>query len=116
MVLARTSPDSRRITPFLVPFDLPGVSVARINDMGNESIIGGIVSMEDVRLPEEYLLGDEEELGITLALIPTATPGVNIGRRHYPARQAFQNGPNSGKDVFIPLQWVIGEREGIEFE
>jgi alkylation response protein AidB-like acyl-CoA dehydrogenase len=44
MVLARTDPDSRRITPFLVPFDLPGVSIARINDMGNESIIGGIVS------------------------------------------------------------------------
>ena len=61
----------------------------------------------------DHLLGNEKELGITLALIPTNTPGVNIGRRHYPARQAFQNGPNSGKDVFIPLEWVIGEREGI---
>ena len=68
MVLARTSPDSRRITPFLVPFDLPGVSVARINDMGNESISGGIVSMEDVRLPEEYLLGDEEGKGFYAAM------------------------------------------------
>ena len=68
MVLARTDPDSRRITPFLVPFDLPGVSVARINDMGNESIIGGIVSMEDVSLPRKYLLGDEEGEGFYAAM------------------------------------------------
>jgi acyl-CoA dehydrogenase len=61
----------------------------------------------------DHLLGDEEDLGITLALIPTNTPGVNIGRRHYPARQAFMNGPTSAKDVFIPLQQVIGERAGI---
>ncbi|PTR04593.1 acyl-CoA dehydrogenase [Nitrosomonas nitrosa] len=59
------------------------------------------------------LLGSEEELGITLALIPTNTPGVNIGRRHFPLNGAFQNGPNSGKDVFIPMEWVIGGREGV---
>ena len=54
------------------------------------------------------LLGDTEELGITCALIPTSTPGVNIGRRHFPLNQAFMNGPNSGDDVFIPMSWVIG--------
>ncbi len=58
------------------------------------------------------LLGDQEDLGITLALIPTHTPGVNIGRRHFPLNGAFQNGPNSGKDVFIPMEWVIGGRGG----
>lgn len=63
----------------------------------------------------DRLLGGEEELGITLALIPTATPGVNIGRRHFPLNGAFQNGPNSGKDVFIPLEWVIGGREGVGY-
>ena len=68
MVLARTDPASRRITPFLVPFDLPGVSVTRINDMGNESIIGGIMAMEDVRLPGNYLLGDEEGKGFYAAM------------------------------------------------
>jgi len=57
------------------------------------------------------LLGDEEELGITCALIPTTTPGVNIGRRHFPLNQAFMNGPNSGKDVFIPMDWIIGGQE-----
>ena len=59
------------------------------------------------------LLGGEKDLGITLALIPTKTPGVNIGRRHFPLDAAFQNGPNSGKDVFIPMEWVIGERAGV---
>ncbi|KAB7623621.1 acyl-CoA dehydrogenase [Alkalilimnicola sp. S0819] len=61
----------------------------------------------------ERLLGGEEELGITCALIPTDTPGVEIGNRHIPLNIPFQNGPNSGRDVFIPLEWVIGGREMI---
>ncbi len=59
------------------------------------------------------ILGGEEDLGITLALIPTNTPGVNIGRRHFPLNSVFQNGPNSGDSVFIPMDWVIGEQEGV---
>ncbi|MBI1821394.1 MAG: acyl-CoA dehydrogenase [Nitrospirae bacterium] len=55
-----------------------------------------------------HLLGSKEELGITVALIPTQTPGVVIGRRHVPMNLAFQNGPNSGKDVFIPIDWIVG--------
>ncbi|PRB82056.1 acyl-CoA dehydrogenase [Pseudomonas sp. MYb185] len=54
------------------------------------------------------LLGDREELGISLALIPTDTDGVEIGRRHFPLNAAFMNGPNSGKDVFIPMDYLIG--------
>jgi acyl-CoA dehydrogenase len=61
----------------------------------------------------QHLLGEEEDVGITLALIPTDTPGVNIGRRHFPLNGAFQNGPNSGKDVFIPMEWVIGGKERV---
>ncbi|CAE6862959.1 Acyl-coenzyme A dehydrogenase [Paraburkholderia nemoris] len=61
-------------------------------------------------LDPDHLLGSEEEPGITCALIPTDHPGVNIGRRHWPLNAVFQNGPNSGKDVFIPLDWVIGGR------
>jgi acyl-CoA dehydrogenase len=56
----------------------------------------------------DRLIGDREEIGITVALIPTDLPGVEIGRRHLPAMQAFQNGPNSGSDVFIPMDLVIG--------
>ena len=56
----------------------------------------------------EHLLGDQEDIGITLALIPTDTEGVEIGRRHMPGANPFQNGPNWGKDVFIPIDWIIG--------
>jgi acyl-CoA dehydrogenase len=56
----------------------------------------------------DHLLGDRDELGITLALVPTDLPGVDIGRRHLPSMQVFQNGPNWGRDVVIPLSSVIG--------
>lgn len=61
----------------------------------------------------EHLLGEEDDLGITVALIPTHLPGVEIGRRHLPAMQVFQNGPNWGRDVFIPLDYIIGGKERI---
>ncbi|UAW97132.1 acyl-CoA dehydrogenase [Halopseudomonas nanhaiensis] len=61
----------------------------------------------------DNLLGDQEELGISLALIPTDTPGVDIGRRHFPLNAAFMNGPNSGKDVFIPMDYLIGGQDMI---
>jgi acyl-CoA dehydrogenase len=61
----------------------------------------------------DHLLGAEADLGITVALIPTHLPGVDIGRRHLPSMQVFQNGPNWGRDVFIPLDFVIGGRERI---
>ncbi len=54
------------------------------------------------------LLGDKEDLGITCALIPSSTPGVEIGNRHMPLGVAFMNGPTRGRDVFIPMDWVIG--------
>jgi acyl-CoA dehydrogenase len=56
----------------------------------------------------DRLLGQKEDIGITLALIPTNTPGISIGRRHFPLNSAFFNGPNTGQDVFIPMDWVIG--------
>lgn len=61
----------------------------------------------------DRLLGGEEDIGITCALVPTTTPGVQIGRRHLPAFQTFQNGPNWGKDVFIPMDLVIGGAERV---
>jgi acyl-CoA dehydrogenase len=59
----------------------------------------------------EHLIGDADEYGITAALIPTDTEGVVTGRRHYPLTVAFQNGPTSGKDVFVPLDYIIGGQE-----
>ncbi len=56
----------------------------------------------------DHLLGEEEELGITCALIPTDIKGVEIGRRHFPLNVPFQNGPTRGNDVFVPLDFIIG--------
>lgn len=63
ITLAKAAPDSRKITPFLVPLDAPGVSIAPIADIGCESLKGGIISLQNVRLPRRYLLGDEEGKG-----------------------------------------------------
>ena len=56
----------------------------------------------------EHLLGDKDDLGITLALLPRSTPGLEIGRRHYPLNIPFQNGPVHGKDIFAPMSTLIG--------
>jgi acyl-CoA dehydrogenase len=56
----------------------------------------------------DHLLSEKEELGITCALIPTNLSGISIGRRHFPLNVPFQNGPTQGKDVFVPLDFIIG--------
>ncbi|MBF0453842.1 MAG: acyl-CoA dehydrogenase [Magnetococcales bacterium] len=61
----------------------------------------------------DRLLGDKEEIGITLALIPTSTPHITIGNRHDPLGIPFQNGPTQGRGVFIPMDWVIGGQERV---
>lgn len=58
----------------------------------------------------DHLLGDKEDLGITLALIPRDLPGIEIGKRHDPLGVAFLNGPTYGRDVFVPLDAIIGGR------
>lgn len=59
-------------------------------------------------LDPEHLLGDKEDIGLTCALIPADTPGITKGNRHLPIGTAFFNGPTQGKNVFIPLNWIIG--------
>lgn len=61
----------------------------------------------------DHLLGGKLDLGITCALIPSSHPGVVCGRRHWPLDAVLQNGPTSGDNVFIPLDWIIGGREQI---
>lgn len=58
-----------------------------------------------------HLMGDVEDIGITLCLIPTNHPGVEVGNRHLPLMLAFMNGPTRGRDVFIPLEFIIGGEE-----
>lgn len=72
------------------------------------TVLGLAFKVED----PDGLLGGEVDLGITCALIPTNTPGITIGDRHS-VGSAFQNGPNSGEDVFVPMDWVIGGQERI---
>jgi acyl-CoA dehydrogenase len=73
------------------------------------SLIGLAFKLQD----PEHLLGEDAEPGITVALIPRETAGITIGQRHMPLNIPFQNGPVSGRDVFIPLDWVIGGRAGV---
>ncbi len=71
------------------------------------TLVGLAVNLFD----PENLLGKGEDVGITLALIPADYPGVEIGRRHFPAGSAFMNGPTSGTDVFVPMEYIIGGAE-----
>lgn len=59
------------------------------------------------------LLGDKKELGITCALLPKSHPGVELGNRHDPMGQRFYNGTTRGKDVFIPMDFIIGGQKNI---
>jgi len=96
--------EGERVLGIRVSFDKRYITLAPV-----ATVLGLAFRLSD----PDGLLGDERDLGITLALIPTDTPGVEIGRRHLPANQAFQNGPVRGKDVFIPLARVIGGRDGV---
>jgi len=57
------------------------------------------------------LIGETEDIGITLALLPRDTKGMQIGRRHFPLNNPFPNGPIVGKDVFIPIDYLLGGTE-----
>ncbi|MBA3660547.1 MAG: acyl-CoA dehydrogenase [Gammaproteobacteria bacterium] len=71
------------------------------------TVLGLAIRLND----PNHLLGDKDDIGITLCLIPTSHEGVEIGSRHFPLQLAFMNGPTRGKDVFIPLDWIIGGEE-----
>jgi acyl-CoA dehydrogenase len=59
------------------------------------------------------LLGEQPDHGITLALMPRGTPGLEVGRRHLPLNCTFQNGPVKGEGVFLPLSQLIGGEDYI---
>ena len=67
------------------------------------TVVGLAFNARDDSRPE-----GERDLGITCALIPVPTPGMEIGRRHRPMDSAFMNGPIVGEDVFVPMDWIIG--------
>lgn len=73
--------------------------------------IATIISIAFRLYDPEHLLGERDDLGITLALVPTNHPGVEVGQRHWPMFLNFMNGPCRGKDVFIPIDWIVGGRD-----
>lgn len=56
----------------------------------------------------EHLLSEVSDIGITLALIPADLPGIEKGQRHFPLNMGFMNGPLRGREVFVPLEQIIG--------
>ncbi|QSP96429.1 acyl-CoA dehydrogenase [Marinobacter salinisoli] len=73
--------------------------------------IATVVGLAFRMFDPDGLLGDKKDIGITCALIPRDTKGMEIGRRHCPIGTPFMNGPIKGKDVFIPLDYIIGGQE-----
>lgn len=70
--------------------------------------VATVVGLAFKMFDPEGLLGDQEELGITCALIPSDTEGLDIGQRHFPLNVPFQNGPIRGENIFVPLDFIIG--------
>ena len=91
--------DGRQVTGIRVSWDKRYITLAP-----EATLLGLAFRLYD----PEGLLGRGEDLGITLAIIPATHPGVEIGRRHLPCGAAFPNGPTTGTDVFIPIDWIIG--------
>jgi acyl-CoA dehydrogenase len=97
-VITEREIDGRRVRGFSVSFDKRYITLAPV-----ATVVGLAFQAIDPARPE-----GERELGITCALIPVPTAGMDIGRRHRPMNSAFMNGPVRGVDVFVPMDWVIG--------
>lgn len=94
--------DGQEIVGMRLTFDKRYITLAPI-----ATVIGLAFKLQD----PDSLLGDNTDLGITCALIPRDTAGLDIGRRHFPLNTPFQNGPIRGKDIFVPLDFIIGGKE-----
>ncbi|MBX3619844.1 MAG: acyl-CoA dehydrogenase [Rhizobacter sp.] len=97
-VLTERVIDGQRVRGFIVRFDKRYITLAPV-----ATVVGLAFQAVDERRPE-----GQQELGITCALIPVPTAGMQIGHRHRPMDSAFMNGPIHGDDVFVPMDWVIG--------
>ncbi|MBB1060089.1 acyl-CoA dehydrogenase [Marilutibacter spongiae] len=88
-----------RVVGVKLTFDKRYITLAPV-----ASLIGLAFRMYD----PDGIIGDKQDIGITLALVPRDTAGIDIGRRHFPLNSPFQNGPIHGREVFIPLSKLIG--------
>ena len=70
--------------------------------------VATVIGLAFKLMDPDNLLGKGTAVGISCALIPANTPGVIQGRRHFPLNTAFLNGPTQGRNVFIPIDCLIG--------
>jgi len=98
-VICKGQYDGREVLGMKLNFDKRYITLAPV-----ATVIGLAVKLYD----PEGLLGDTRELGICLALMPRDTKGLDIGRRHFALNVPFHNGPVRGKDIFLPLDALIG--------
>ncbi len=103
-VVCKKTIDGKEVLGISLTFDKRYITLAPV-----ATVVGLAFQMMD----PEGLLGDKKQLGITLALIPRDTEGMEIGRRHLPLDVMFMNGPIRGKDVFIPMDYIIGGQDMI---
>ncbi len=120
-VIARTSPappgaSHKGMTGFYLPFDAPGVEInKRFEDMGRMAISTGGFLMKDVKIPDEYRLGevdkgfyltmegfDNARILIAAVCVGAARRALDIGIEYIKERTAFGR--------------PIGKFEGIQFE
>lgn len=98
-IICRGMHEGKEIIGIRVSWDKRYITLAPV-----ATLLGLAIHLYD----PEHLIGKKTNLGITLCLIPTSHPGVETGTRHLPMYHSFLNGPTRGKDVFIPLDWIIG--------
>ncbi|HEY9181688.1 MAG TPA: acyl-CoA dehydrogenase, partial [Gammaproteobacteria bacterium] len=98
-VVCRGVQDGREIVGIRLNWDKRYITLAPI-----ATVVGLAFKLYD----PDHLIGDVDDYGITAALVPTSLPGIEIGRRHLPVGIPFQNGPTRGRDVFVPLDAIIG--------
>ena len=120
-VIARTSPalegaSHKGMTGFYLPFDAPGVEInKRFEDMGRMAISTGGFKMQDVKVPDEYRLGevdkgfyltmegfDNARILIAAVCVGAARRALDVGMEYIKERKAFGR--------------PIGKFEGIQFE
>jgi acyl-CoA dehydrogenase len=101
-VVCKQTWKGKKITGIRLNFDKRYITLAPV-----ATLIGLAFRLQD----PDHLLGEVDDYGITCALIPRETPGLEIGNRHFPMGDPFLNGPVRGRDVFVPLDTIIGGPE-----
>jgi acyl-CoA dehydrogenase len=96
--------EGREVLGVRLTFDKRYITLAPV-----ATVIGLAFRLHD----PDHLLGEQSDRGITLALVPRSTPGLEVGRRHLPLNMPFQNGPVRGNGIFVPLSCLIGGEQYI---